>query len=90
VLGRELVKPARHDRLDRGPPRLDPVLRPRLASAAPHGAVAADACCFRQLSGRGGGTAHAAGHPLLEETEEGLAGSGEVVMMEAGAGAPLD
>jgi MFS family permease len=28
--------------------------------------------------------------PLLEETEEGLAGSGQAAMQEAGAGAPLD
>ena len=39
---------------------------------------------------RGPGPARASRRPLLEETEEGLAGSGEVAMMEAGAGAHLE
>jgi hypothetical protein len=39
---------------------------------------------------RGGRAAEHARRPLLEETEEGLAGSGEVAMQEAGAGAPLE
>jgi MFS family permease len=38
---------------------------------------------------RGGTTPHAT-RPLLEETEEGLAGAGEAAMIEAAAGAPLD
>jgi MFS family permease len=39
---------------------------------------------------RGPGTARASRRPLLQETEDGLAGSGEVAMMEAGAGAHLE
>jgi MFS family permease len=39
---------------------------------------------------RGTGHEQAVRRPLLEETEDGLAGAGEVAMMEAGAGAPAD
>jgi MFS family permease len=39
---------------------------------------------------RGRETAQPAPRPLLEETEDGLVGSGEVAMMESGAGAPLE
>jgi hypothetical protein len=46
------------------------------------------AAVFSWLRGRG--TGPEGERPLLEETEEGLAGSGEVAMQEAGAGAPLE
>jgi MFS family permease len=39
---------------------------------------------------RGGHRTRPAQRPLREETEEGLVGSGEVAMQEAGAGAPLE
>jgi MFS family permease len=46
------------------------------------------AAVFSWLRG-GAGTPHAT-RPLLQETEEGLAGAGEVAMVEAAAGAPVD
>jgi MFS family permease len=46
------------------------------------------AAVFSWLRGRGSGPEGE--RPLLEETVEGLAGSGEVAMLEAGAGAPLE
>jgi hypothetical protein len=46
------------------------------------------AAVFSWLRGRG--TRPEGERPLLAETEEGLAGSGEVAMQEAGAGAPLE
>jgi hypothetical protein len=45
------------------------------------------AAVFSWLRGAG---RPASPRPLLAEAEEGLAGSGQAVMQEAGAGAPLD
>jgi MFS family permease len=54
--------------------------------------MAAVLCFFAAIFSwlRGRGTGHVQQRPLLEETEEGLVGSGEVAMQEAGAGAPLE